>query len=57
MHALKPWLQVPKGATVLDAKGKLVMPGGIDPHTHLEFPFMGQVRSLQSFDCHCSMLW
>ncbi len=27
--------------TVLDATGCYVMPGGIDPHTHLEMPFMG----------------
>ncbi|KAF2291937.1 hypothetical protein GH714_042279 [Hevea brasiliensis] len=26
---------------VLDATGKFVMPGGIDPHTHLAIPFMG----------------
>ena len=29
------------GDTVLDAAGCFVMPGGIDPHTHLEMPFMG----------------
>ncbi|QIB33297.1 dihydropyrimidinase [Ancylobacter pratisalsi] len=29
------------GDTVLDASGAYVMPGGIDPHTHLEMPFMG----------------
>ena len=29
------------GDTVLDAGGAYVMPGGIDPHTHLEMPFMG----------------
>ncbi|SEM59341.1 dihydropyrimidinase [Loktanella fryxellensis] len=29
------------GDTVLDAAGCYVMPGGIDPHTHLEMPFMG----------------
>lgn len=29
------------GETVLDATGCYVMPGGIDPHTHLEMPFMG----------------
>ena len=29
------------GDTVLDAAGTYVMPGGIDPHTHLEMPFMG----------------
>jgi dihydropyrimidinase len=30
-----------KGDTVLDAEGAYIMPGGIDPHTHLEMPFMG----------------
>ncbi|MGB9179984.1 MAG: hypothetical protein WCB68_12125, partial [Pyrinomonadaceae bacterium] len=24
---------------VIDAAGKLVIPGGIDPHTHMELPF------------------
>jgi dihydropyrimidinase len=31
--------------TVIDAKGKLVMPGGIDPHVHLDMPFMGTYSS------------
>src|SRR5690554_6296708 len=30
-----------KGDTDLDATGCYVMPGGIDPHTHVEMPFMG----------------
>lgn len=34
-------LQMPEGARVIDAAGKLVMPGGIDPHTHLEMPSFG----------------
>ena len=29
------------GDRSLDATGCYVMPGGIDPHTHLEMPFMG----------------
>ena len=29
------------GDKVLDATGCYIMPGGIDPHTHLEMPFMG----------------
>lgn len=28
-------------AEVIDAKGKYVFPGGIDPHTHLDMPFGG----------------
>ncbi len=30
-----------KGDKVVDAEGAYIMPGGIDPHTHLEMPFMG----------------
>ena len=30
-----------KGDKALDASGCFVMPGGIDPHTHLDMPFMG----------------
>jgi len=30
---------------VIDASGKLVMPGGIDPHVHLDMPFMGTFSS------------
>ena len=29
------------GDKTLDAKGCYIMPGGIDPHTHMEMPFMG----------------
>ncbi len=36
-------LPVPTGAQVVDAGGALVMPGGIDPHTHMQLPFMGTV--------------
>src|SRR5215217_7076762 len=30
---------------VIDAVGKLVFPGGIDPHTHMELPFGGTSSS------------
>ena len=37
------------GDETLDATGCYVMPGGIDPHTHLEMPFMGTFSS-DNFD-------
>ena len=43
IRAVGPDLQAPAGCTIVDAGGALVMPGGIDPHTHMELPFMGTV--------------
>ena len=43
--AVAPGIEPPPGAQVVDAGGLLVMPGGIDPHTHMEMPFMGTTSS------------
>jgi len=34
-------IPAPKGAEVIDATGKYVFPGFIDPHVHIYLPFMG----------------
>src|SRR5262245_28688491 len=47
--AIGPNLEVPAGTRTIDAKGQYVMPGGIDPHTHMELPFMGTVASENFF--------
>jgi dihydropyrimidinase len=38
-----------KADETIDAKGKLVIPGGIDPHTHMDMPF-GGTNSADDFD-------
>ena len=47
--ALSPDLEAPTGTEIVDAGGILVMPGGIDPHTHMELPFMGTTASEDFF--------
>src|SRR5881628_1426610 len=42
-------LETPAKTEVVDARGQYVMPGGIDPHTHMELPFMGTVASEDFF--------
>lgn len=38
-------LEVPSSAEIIDACGQYIMPGGIDPHTHMQLPFMGTVAT------------
>ncbi|ACY14727.1 dihydropyrimidinase [Haliangium ochraceum] len=43
--ALGCGLDAPAGTEVVDAGGCFVMPGGIDPHTHMQLPVMGLVAN------------
>ncbi|CAI2350056.1 unnamed protein product [Caenorhabditis sp. 36 PRJEB53466] len=40
---ISPSIVAPPGTELLDATDRLVMPGGIDPHTHMQLPFMGEI--------------
>lgn len=42
-------LPVPKDATIVDCSGRLVFPGGVDAHTHLDAPMMG-TRTADDFE-------
>ena len=43
---------ISEGADVIDATGKLVMPGGVDPHTHFNLPMSGTVSSDDHYTGH-----
>ncbi|XP_013098892.2 dihydropyrimidinase isoform X1 [Stomoxys calcitrans] len=36
-------INVPGGVRVIDASGRMILPGGIDPHTHFQLKFGGAV--------------
>lgn len=40
------------GAEIVDATGKLVLPGGIDPHTHFDLPMFDTVSSDDHYTGH-----
>ena len=42
---IAPSIEVKDDVDIVDATDKLVMPGGIDPHTHFELNFMGTVTA------------
>lgn len=39
-------------AVIVDAEGMLVMPGGVDPHTHFDLPMFGTVSSDDHYTGH-----
>ncbi len=43
--ALGPKLEASSKDEVVDASGQYVFPGGLDPHVHMELPFMGTVSA------------
>ena len=45
IQEIAPRIKAPAKAQVVDAKDCYVMPGGIDPHTHMQLPFMGTVAA------------
>jgi dihydropyrimidinase len=48
---ISPGLDVPD-AELIDASGKLVLPGGVDPHTHFDLPMFGTVSSDDHYTGH-----
>eukprot|EP01084_Bolivina_argentea_P088190 159241_1 len=44
-----PSFTKPQAKRIIDADNKLIIPGGIDPHTHLQMPFMG-TTSIDDFN-------
>jgi dihydropyrimidinase len=43
--AIGEHLEAPAGSEIIDAGSQYVLPGGIDPHTHMQLPFMGTVTA------------
>ena len=45
-------LSTPEGTRIIEADGKLVMPGGVDVHTHFDLPMFGTVSSDDHYTGH-----
>ncbi len=43
--AIEPELEAQSGDEIIDASEQYVFPGGVDPHVHMELPFMGTVSA------------
>ncbi len=46
------WNLTSPGAQIIDAAGKLVMPGGVDVHTHFALPMAGTISSDDHYTGH-----
>jgi dihydropyrimidinase len=51
IHRIAPGLEV-DSASMIDASGKLILPGGVDPHAHLDLPMFGTVSSDDHYTGH-----
>lgn len=51
IKAIGPGLEL-AGSEVIDARGKLVLPGGVDPHTHFDLPMFDTVSSDDHYTGH-----
>ena len=47
-----PDLDVPENTQIIDASGKLVLPGGVDAHTHFDLPMGATVSSDDHYTGH-----
>ncbi len=45
IKSIAPSIDTGANIEVIDAGGQFVLPGGIDPHTHMQLPFMGTVAT------------
>jgi dihydropyrimidinase len=45
-------LEYPPDAEIVDARGKIIMPGGVDAHVHLNLPMFGTVSSDDHYTGH-----
>ncbi len=51
IHSIGKHLDIPE-AQVVEAQGKFILPGGIDPHTHFDLPMFNTVSSDDHYSGH-----
>jgi len=50
--AVEPGIDPPEGTEIINAEGKLILPGGVDPHTHFDLPMFDTVSSDDHYSGH-----